>query len=352
MIADLAEGMQIYGYFLLADVKKCVSNSGKPYWSLLLQDASGTIDAKKWEVDEADERLLEKGKAVYVMGIILTYGNKLQAKITGIEAPDVSRIDWSTLIPSAPVAPTVLEEKLDLYLSSIHDEDIARLALGLLKQYKRSYLSHPAAVRNHHGFLHGLLYHSLTMCDLAIKTANLYPSLNRDLMIAGSLIHDIGKVFELSGPSGTYYTLQGRLLGHIAIGQAELRETAKKLGYYEFLDLDEERQKEEEAANSPIFHRYEIAILLEHIILSHHGHYEFGSPVLPLIREAVAISLLDDLDAKLNGLDNAYSGVNPGEVTGRVMSMDNRYFYLPRSTPEPPRPYGSSLQEQSDDLKK
>lgn len=352
MIADITEGMQLYGTYLIADAKKCLSNAGKPYWSLVLQDASGCIDAKKWDVEPDDEAILEKGKAAYIIGNVLLYGTKLQVKITSVEAVDPKKIDWSSLIPSAPVAPNVLEEKLHLYLLSIRDQDIARIVNDLIAHYKDRYLSHPAAVRNHHGFLHGLLYHSLTMCDLAIKVANLYPVLNRDMMIAGSLIHDIGKVYELSGPVGTFYTLQGRLLGHIAIGQAEIREAAKRLGYYEFLDLSEDEQKEQESQNSPVFHRYEIAVQLEHIILSHHGHYEFGSPVLPLTREAVVISLIDDLDAKLLGLDNAFAGVAPGEVTGRVMSMDNRYFYNPHSSPAEHAPYGTSVEEESEDLKK
>lgn len=155
---------------------------------------------------------------------------------------------------------------------------------------------------------------------------------------------------ELSGPNATFYTVQGRLIGHISIGQAEVREVAKELGYYAFLDLPQSEQDRLAKENAPEFHRYEIALQMEHIILSHHGKYEFGSPVLPLTREALAISLIDDFDAKMLVLDNAYNGVNPGEPTGRIGSLDNRYFYLPRDAKTEHAPYGTSLEEELRDL--
>ena len=273
-------------------------------------------------------------------------------KVMSVEKVDDSAIDWSAYIPSAPVSEKELEAKLDAYVSSIQDEAIHAIVARLLEKYKEKYLNWPAASRNHHAFVSGLLYHSVTMADLAAKVSRVYSSLNRDLMIGGTLIHDIGKVMELSGPNATFYTVQGRLIGHISIGQAEVREVAKELGYYAFVELPQSEQDRLAKENAPEFHCYEIALQMEHIILSHHGKYEFGSPVLPLTREALAISLIDDFDAKMLVLDNAYSGVNPGEPTGRIGSLDNRYFYLPRDAKTEHSPYGTSLEEQLQDLGK
>jgi 3'-5' exoribonuclease len=123
-----------------------------------------------------------------------------------------------------------LEKKLDAYLDSLQNEDVAKLTRHIIAKFRAKYVDWPAAVRNHHNFVSGLLYHSLTMADLAEKVCQIYPSLNRDVLIAGTLIHDIGKTVELSGPVATQFTLEGKLLGHISIMQAEVRMAAKELG--------------------------------------------------------------------------------------------------------------------------
>jgi 3'-5' exoribonuclease len=125
-------------------------------------------------------------------------------------------------------------------------------------------------------------------------------------LVAGALIHDIGKTLELSGPVATQFTLEGKLLGHISIMQAEIREAAKELNM-----------------------TGEIPVIMEHMVLSHHTKPEFGSPVPPLTREALALAMIDDMDAKMMILDKAYEGVNPGEFTQKIFTMDDRYFYLP-----------------------
>lgn len=349
MIKDLTDGTQVYGRYLVADSKKCVSNSNKNYLTLTLQDATGVMEGRKWDVEDGDEALFAKGSVVYVVGSVLCYGNRLQMKITKGEAVDPSLIEWSAYIPSAPVPEAALEAKLNAYFASFHDLDVKKLIVALVEKYKEKYLHWPAAMRNHHAFVSGLLYHSLTMADLAAKACRVYSSLNRDIMIGGALVHDIGKVMELSGPNGTYYTLQGRLLGHLCIGQAELRELGKSLGYYDFLDLPPQEQEAHEQRNSPTFHRYEIALQFEHILISHHGKLEYGSAMLPQTREALAISLIDDFDSKMLILDNAYQGLKPGEVSARIVSLDGRYFYLPRSSVSG-KPYGTSLEEENRDL--
>ena len=192
------------------------------------------------------------------------------------------------------------------YLSSIKDEEVKRLTDHLIKKFYADYINYPAAVRNHHAFGSGLLYHSVTMADVAERVCEVYPSLNRDYLIAGCLLHDIGKTLELSGPVATKYTLEGKLIGHISIMQSELRKAAQELQISE-----------------------ETSLLLQHMILSHHGVPEFGSAIVPMTREALALSTIDNFDAKMQVLDNAFVGVDPGEWTARIFAMDNIAYYNP-----------------------
>ena len=324
-INELQAVMRLYGQYLLADVKKGVKDSGAMYWTLQLQDNSGTLEAKKWDYFPEDEAVLVKGAVVQVDGEVLKYRNALQAKIRGVEPIAQEDVDWGRFIAVAPVPADVMKEKLDLCLSKIADPDIHDLAKAMIDSFLEKLLVYPAAVRNHHDYFGGLLYHSLTMADMAVNVCRVYPVLNRDLILAGVLIHDLGKTVELSGPKATAFTLEGKLLGHISIGHAELRAKAKELGYFALDDLGEQ----DRAAHPDLIHKKEVAVLLEHIILSHHGRPDYGSPQVPCTREALVVSMIDDLDAKMNILDKAYKGVAPGDTTAKLYNMDDRYFYKP-----------------------
>lgn len=350
LIKELKDGDRVYGPYLVADCKKGITTQSKNYLTLQLQDCSGSIEARKWDYTEEDEAIFEKGRVVHIEGNVITYSNHLQMKVFSGEPMDQTAVDWSLYVPSAPVGAEAMKAKLDEYLRSIKDPDIKLLVETLLNRFMDKYLQWPAAVRNHHNFAGGLLFHSLTMADLAAKICRIYPSLNRDVMIGGVLVHDLGKIVELSGPQATQFTLQGKLIGHISIGHAELREVAKELHYYDFLDLSDAAKAEKEEKNDPVFHRYEIAATFEHILLSHHGKHDFGSPVLPLTREALAISMIDDMDAKMLILDNAYAGVKPGDSTNKIFALDERYFYKPHYAQEDHPPYGTSLDEEKKDL--
>ena len=146
------------------------------------------------------------------------------------------------------------------------------------------------------------------MCDIAELLSSYYDNVNRDLLISGIILHDVGKTIELSGPIATKYTLEGKLIGHISIMVSEIREAGERLNIND-----------------------EVAILLQHMILSHHGEKEFGSPVPPLTREAFLLHVIDDLDAKMIIIDKALDSVQPGEFTQRIMAMDGRAFYKPKN---------------------
>ena len=165
---------------------------------------------------------------------------------------------------------------------------------------------YPAASKNHHEYMSGLLYHTVSMLKLAQAICDLYPSLNRDLLFGGVILHDVGKTSELSGPVATKYTTEGKLLGHISIIQAQIKIVANK---YQINN--------------------DIPMLLQHLVLSHHGKYEFGSPVLPLIREAEILTYIDNIDARMNIMDKALEGVLQGEFTPRIFPLEDRALYNP-----------------------
>ena len=345
-ISEINAGDRIVGQFLLADVRKLVKDNGNVYWSMILQDNSGQVEAKKWDNLPGDEEKLVKGTVVQIDGEVLKYRNALQVKIRSVETLSQDDIDWSRFISCAPVPTEVMRKKLDLCLASIKDPDIALLAKKMVDCFLDDYLVYPAAVRNHHDFIGGLLYHSITMADMAINCCRVYPEVNRDLVIAGVLIHDLGKTIELSGTRATSFTLEGKLLGHISIGHAELRRIARENGYFAYDDLsDEEKPQHPELAK-----KKEVATLLEHIVLSHHTKPEFGSPIMPATREALLVAIVDDLDAKMNILDKAYRGVEPGGLTAKLFNMDDRYFYRPTYAEEDSYP-GLDLEEELAALK-
>lgn len=308
-IAELVDGDHVYGQFLVTNVTKGVTTGSKNYLTITFQDSTGTMDGKRWDYAPEDPEIFVPGNIVNLEAEVISYKEHLQMKVLGGSKVDIDHIDFARFVPSAPVDRELLIAKLDGYLSSFKNEEVSKLTNYIVKKFREKYLDWPAAVRNHHNYVSGLLYHSLSMADLADKVCLLYPSINRDVLVAGALIHDLGKTIELSGPVATQFTLEGKLLGHISIMQAEVRKAAAELGM-----------------------EGEMPVIFEHMVLSHHGIPEYGSAVMPLTREAVVLNMIDDMDAKMAILDKAYADVKPGEYTNKVFTMDERYFYKPLYT--------------------
>jgi len=306
-IKDFLEGDLIRGPLLVVNANKGVTNNGLAYMNVTLQDKTGTIEAKKWDINEVDAALLNIGNVVLVDGDVLNYRDNLQVKIRAISKVNDDEFDATRFTMASPIPLEELEKRLDSYVNSLKDKDIALLTKTLIGKYYKSYITYPAAVRNHHEFASGLLHHTVSMADLGEAIANLYPSVDRDMLIAGILLHDLGKTLELSGPIIPKYTLEGKLIGHISITHAEIQKSIEAL-----------------KINS------ETATLLSHMVLSHHGKYEYGSPVLPLTREAYLLSVFSHLDAKMMILDKAYDQTPEGEFSTRIYAMDDRSFYKPK----------------------
>lgn len=313
LIKDLMDGNQVFSQYLVSSCNKCVNTRGKNYLNITLQDKTGEIAAKKWDVYEEDYSIFSPGSIVSIQGEVLAYNGALQVKIISGEKVDRAYMDVSRFVPEAPVSIESLSKKLDEYVSSIKNPDISKITKYLIDKFHKRYIDYPAATRNHHNFLHGLLFHSISMADAANAMCQLYPNLDRDILIAGTLLHDIGKTIEMSGPVATTYTVEGKLLGHISIMQAEIRMAAKELG---MMNEDDEES--------------EIPMLLEHMVLSHHGCPEYGSPVYPMTLEAYALSMIDDFDAKMALIDKTLENVAPGEMSPKVFALNDTCLYSPK----------------------
>lgn len=300
-------GEQVEVFLLIKHVTRGVASNGKPFLTLILQDKSGEIEAKLWDASETDEKNYTSENIVRVSGDILSYRGRNQLRIRQIRpSSPTDSVKLADFLETAPIHTDEMGSKLTQYIFEMKNPNIQRVTRHLLKKHQQEFMKYPAATKNHHEFVSGLAYHVCCMLDLAKVIAELYPSLDKDLLYAGVILHDLGKVFELSGPISTTYTVEGNLLGHISIMVNEIGKAA-----------DELQISGEEV------------LILQHLVLSHHGKAEWGSPKPPLIKEAEILHYIDNIDAKMNMLDRALDRVKPGEFTERIFALDNRSFYKP-----------------------
>ena len=301
----IGEVVDIYMYIKTST--KAVASNGKPFLTLILCDKTGEIEAKLWDVSETDEKTYSAEATVKVQGEVQNYRGRSQLKIRNIRlTSDADGITKADLIQTAPLSQDEMMETITQFIFEMRNPNIQRVTRHLIKKYQNEFLTFPAATKNHHEYMSGLAYHVVSMLGLAKAITNLYPSLNKDLLYAGVILHDLGKVHELSGPVSTVYTVEGNLLGHITIMVNEVGKAAEELG----IDAEE-------------------IMILKHLILSHHGKAEWGSPKPPMVREAEVLHYIDNMDAKINMMDRALEKVKPGEFTERVFALDNRSFYKP-----------------------
>lgn len=300
-------GEQVDSFLLIKNCTKGIASNGKPFLTLILQDQSGDIEAKLWDVSEGDEALYLPETIVKVAGDIQNYRGRSQLRIRQIRpASQADAVKVSDFLESAPLSVEEMSSKITQYIFEMQNPNIQRITRHLIKKYQKPFMEYPAATKNHHEFISGLAYHVVSMLDLAKVICQLYLSLDKDLLYAGIILHDLGKVVELSGPVSTTYTIEGNLLGHISIMVNEIGKAADELGI-----------------------SGEEVTVLQHIVLSHHGKAEWGSPKPPMIKEAEILHYIDNLDAKMNMLDRALKRVKPGEYSERIFALENRSFYKP-----------------------
>ena len=307
-VKDVKERDWVESPFLVRDKIMAMAKNGKPYMTLKLMDRTGEIEGRVWDrVDEFSSRF-EKDDFIFARGKASVYMGKMQLVVQDLERLDEASIDLGDYLPTSDCDPAEMEARLREKVASLGDTDLRRLMESFLADadFLKRFVMAPAAKAMHHVYLGGLLEHSLAVADLVDDVSGRYPGINRDLLVTGALLHDVGKIDELCYARSFDYTDEGKLIGHIVIG-TELVED-KIRGIEEF--------------------PRKTAVLLKHLLLSHHGQYEYGSPKRPKTVEAVILNFLDDLDSKINGVRTHIEREpdNPSGWTSYHRLYD-RYFF-------------------------
>ncbi len=309
-IAGFEDGRSFDGYFLLLSRQLRSTRANKPYLSLILCDKTGQIEGRVW--DPADPRIasdLQRGDFVKARGCVSRFDDRLQMKIEQLRRALPDETEKADMLPATSYDVDELWRELMGFVASFTEPNLKILLTTLLDDaaLAQAYREAPAARQLHHAWLGGLLEHVVSLLKLADRVAPNYPILHRDLLLTGVILHDIGKVRELSWDAGFAYTVEGTLLGHIQMGIELVGKTIDSL---------------------PDFPP-RLRALVVHMILSHHGKLEFGSPKLPMIPEALVLNFVDDLDAKMQAIMSEFErssreGKAPDELTGKVWALDQR----------------------------
>lgn len=281
-ISEIKDRDHVESVFLVKDKSLAMAKNGKPYMTLQLMDKSGDMEGRIWDNVDAITLKFEKNDFISVRSKASVYLGKMQLIISELSKVPEEEVRLADFLPEAERNIEEMIAELEALVESLEDESLLRLLSSFFKEpeFLSLYRIAPAAKGMHHVYLGGLLEHSLSVARLVDVIAPLYPGLNRDLLVAGALLHDVGKVREMTYLRSFDYTDEGKLLGHITIGTEMVQE---------------------KIAAIPGFPS-ELAMLLKHMILSHHGQYEFGSPKRPKTIEATILNYLDDLDSKINGI--------------------------------------------------
>lgn len=292
----------------LSDVQIKKTTTNADYATMIAYDGKDKIEAKMWKfTDELREKLVS-GEVYVVDGRMKDYQGKLQLNITSIRLVDENdHVNLDDYYEKAKISSDDLAKQINEYFKRIENEYLKSIVSVLLKKHFKNFFEYPAAVTMHHNYYSGLAYHTYSMLRLSDVYLQMYPFLNKDLVYSGIILHDLGKLLELSGPKGTEYTKMGKLIGHISIGANEIYSSAIDLGI----------EKTEEVIN------------LLHIILSHHGQLEYGSPKEPITAEAELIHLLDYSDSRMASLEKEVCKTNKGEYTSPITAFDRKSFYIP-----------------------
>lgn len=312
-IKDLKKEMEVIDFFMVKSVAVKTGSTGKPYLDVVLGDNTGEINGKKWDVGSSDHLLKEKD-IVKIIAVVTEFNSQLQLKIQRIrkavpESNPDDVMDMGDFVKAAPEDPEEMYDYIFRSCDSIKDEDYRKLCLRVLEDNREKLMYYPAASKNHHAELGGLLYHTKRMLMNGERVCQVYTNLNKDLVTAGVVLHDIQKIFEIDADTdgmASGYSFEGQMLGHIVMGVKYIDKLADET------DLP-----------------YEKKILMEHMVLSHHYEPEFGSPKKPLFPEAEVLHYLDILDARMYDMEEAVAHTEPGGFSDRIWTLDNRRIYNP-----------------------
>lgn len=298
----------VEGFCLIKTVERKLTSRGVPFLDMTLTDSDGEVGAKLWDYKEELHGEFVPNDLVKVRGTMTPFNDTQQLRIERIRrVSDEDGVRIEDFVPSAGFSGEAMFDELIAVADAFSDEELKLLVKTILNEYRDRLIYWPAAFRLHHAIRGGLLYHTLSILRMAQSVAKIYPFIDSDLLFAGVILHDIAKTQEFDvAPTGiaSGYTVDGNLVGHLVRGAMAVEKCGRELGLSE-----------------------ETLMLVEHMIISHHGEPEFGAAVRPMFLEAEILSELDTLDAKIYEIEQACRGVEPGEFTQRQWALDNRKLY-------------------------
>lgn len=312
-LADLKPGENVEDFFILKSLVIRTANNGNKYADLILADKSGEMVTKIWDLNKevlpVIEALSEKD-IVKIRGVVNEWNGAKQLKVLRIrKRAEKDAIVLADFIKASPIPGREMYESVLACAQNMKDRDYREIATLLLERNEDRLLYFPAAAKNHHAEMGGLLYHVLRMLQNAEAMCGVYSILNPDLLKCGVILHDIAKLQEIDADQygmADRYTFEGQMLGHIVQGIKIIDRASEEL------EIPQEKR-----------------ILLEHMLLSHHYEPEFGSPKKPLFAEAEMLHYLDIIDARIYDMENALKNVEAGDFSEKVWTMDNRKLYKP-----------------------
>lgn len=321
------ENQAITTFFCLASISLRDRKSGDgQYLAVTLTDKTGQLEARMWEEFANVVETCAEGCYVKVQGQISKYNGRFQITLTRMRAASASEIDPTDFVPTTQYEIPAMMAELRGYVEAFTNQHLRALVLRFFDDpaIGAAFQEAPAAKRLHHAWLGGLLEHVLSLVRVCRATAPFYPEVDPDLLVTGAILHDIGKVRELSWRSNFSYTLEGQLVGHITIAQRMLAEAISSMDA-------EASERAQRTGEPPALFPESLRVLVEHMILAHHGKLEFGSPKLPMTPEALLLSALDDLEAKFQTMRAEFAaardaGRRPDEPTEWVRSMERNLF--------------------------
>ncbi len=303
--SDMKIGEDVSFYALVEGFQLRYTPNKSAYYSASLSDGDQIVDARIWDTAIVESVNMTKGDIYYFTAHINEYAGKTQFVIKAARGVNEDEIDKKVFYRSAPITEEALRMEIKRYINKIENPILKELVIQVISKVANDYFTFPAAMSMHHNYASGLAYHTYTMLRLADTYLELYPGMSQDLLYAGTIVHDIGKTKELSGIHGTVYTEEGNLLGHIVIGLQMVASVATTLGVE---DTEEVKA-------------------LSHLIASHHGELEFGSPKEPGMLEAFALHFMDLADAKMTAVSTEVVKTEKGKSTGPIGSIGRKTIY-------------------------
>ncbi|PFF46112.1 MULTISPECIES: 3'-5' exoribonuclease YhaM family protein [Bacillus cereus group] len=292
-LSKLKKGDRINGVFLLKNINESIAKNNNPFFKFNVSNKTGSLECVLWEITEEYRTFFEKEFPVaHLTGKITEYEGKLQVKLGTLK--EATEYNKDELVETVGMDANIIRAEVESTIENIKNKEIKLIVKTIFEPCKEKFYEHVAAKKFHHEVVGGLGYHVYTMLLSAKQLAKIYGA-NEDLICAGVILHDLGKLIEIENPLNPTYSVEGNLRGHIAIMDTAIQKTVAKLIQEKKLDKDSE-----------------VPLLLSHMVLSHHGQLDWGSPVTPKLKEALLLHFIDSIDAKMyqvnKHLENAESG--------------------------------------------